>query len=186
MGVSIVLHASLFLVGGVSWQLHHKPIVEIDLTQPVRVGRVTSTKPAPLSVKAPPSPPMAPTPSEFAKIATSEPMPATPASAPAAADDSATLSKLPQLKNLAELGPLLQHYYPERERMNHQEGVVTVEIVINEEGRVVDASVMESSAEGFDKAAVRVAKLLRFTPALRGAEKVGIRMRQTFAFKIES
>jgi len=187
LGISLFVHAGLFMgAGSMSWHRQSRAQVEIDLTQPVHIGRTSAS-----SARAVATPPKAPAPvqpSDFQKKDLSAPAapvtPIAPSTPEAEPHEQATLSRLPQLENLNQLGPLLQRYYPESERLTGREGRVTLEIYINEEGHVADAVVITSAGVGFDKAAVRVARMLHFTPALRGAERVGVKMRQTFEFRM--
>jgi outer membrane biosynthesis protein TonB len=44
---------------------------------------------------------------------------------------------------------------------------------------------VQSAGTDFDQAAQKAAKLLRFTPAFLGSQRVGVKMRQAIQFKLE-
>ena len=61
--------------------------------------------------------------------------------------------------------PNVDDYYPETSRRLEEEGVTKVKVCVGTNGRVKNAEVDESSAfSRLDEAAIKVAKLLRFTP----------------------
>ena len=61
--------------------------------------------------------------------------------------------------------PNVDDYYPETSRRLEEEGVTKVKVCVGTNGRVKNAEVDESSSFArLDEAAIKVAKLLRFTP----------------------
>jgi protein TonB len=61
--------------------------------------------------------------------------------------------------------PNVDDYYPETSRRLEEEGVTKVKVCVGTNGRVKNAEVDESSTfSRLDEAAIKVAKLLRFTP----------------------
>jgi TonB family protein len=59
---------------------------------------------------------------------------------------------------------------------------VTLELLVDAEGAVSSAQVVESAGHGFDEAAVAAALRLRFRPAMRGATPVAARIRHAYSF----
>lgn len=74
----------------------------------------------------------------------------------------------PALRNPAEVGEAIAAEYPVRLRSSGVEGKVLLYFLIDGQGQVRDARVARSSGrEEFDDAALRVARVFAFTPALR-------------------
>jgi protein TonB len=65
--------------------------------------------------------------------------------------------------------------YPVAARSAEIEGTVLVKVTVDEQGRVVDAVVLQSDSPLFDEAAVRVVRRWEFLPA----ERDGIPVRST-------
>jgi TonB family protein len=64
--------------------------------------------------------------------------------------------------------PDLADYYPRRARLSGTTGRSTVRVTVDERGAVTGVAVVDSTPPGvFDHAATRVARTLRFRPALR-------------------
>jgi len=73
----------------------------------------------------------------------------------------------PEITNRAEVQQALMRLYPPRLRDNGIGGRVVVWFFISEEGRVLDRRVSRSSGhEELDEAALNVADVFRFTPAM--------------------
>lgn len=91
----------------------------------------------------------------------------------------------PRLLNLDEVLANLRKYYPERERLAGHEGLVVVDIHIGTDGVVNDVEVLQSASPLFDEAAVKVAHLMRFSPA-RGPDGsvVAAKKRERMQFKL--
>ncbi len=69
--------------------------------------------------------------------------------------------------------PDLSEYYPRRARRRGITGRTTVRLTVSADGRVIDAAVLRSTPPGvFETAAGRVARTLRFRPALRAGRPV--------------
>jgi protein TonB len=66
--------------------------------------------------------------------------------------------------------------YPEVARNNSLEGVVTVQFVVNTEGRAEKIEVVASDASVFDKAAMDAIAKYQFTPAYQQGKAVRVRM----------
>lgn len=207
IALSLGVHLSLFvfawfLTGG----FRSPEIVEIDLTQFTQVGSVPhhrgTDRPAARPVKPAPAPKEWSTPPKGSETRPAPvEAPATEAGAEKFSGEStetanmvgssdgfadvATVSRLPEIANWRELQANLRKYYPEYERVKRNEGNVTIELRISEEGKVVSSFVVRSAGPAFDEAAKKVAALLRYKPALVGRKPVAVKLRQTIQFKLD-
>ena len=66
-----------------------------------------------------------------------------------------------------------------------REGTVILDLHIDTDGHVTAIDVIQSAGPAFDEAARRAAKLLKFTPAFLGSQRVPVKMRQAIQFKLE-
>jgi protein TonB len=83
--------------------------------------------------------------------------------------------ELPQLLNPAEVQRALERNYPGILRDAGIGGRVVLWLLIDENGRVIDADVRESSGqEAFDSAAARVAEIMRFSPGKNRESRVKV------------
>ncbi|HEX7089394.1 MAG TPA: TonB family protein [Longimicrobiales bacterium] len=81
----------------------------------------------------------------------------------------------PELKNREEVARALSRYYPPLLRDAGIGGTVLVWFLIDEEGKVRKYQVKESSGhEALDEAALKVADIMRFSPALNRDRKVTV------------
>ena len=81
----------------------------------------------------------------------------------------------PELKNRAEVGRALQRYYPPMLRDAGMGGTVNVWFFIDEQGRVKDTRIDKSSGhDQLDQAALRVADIMEFSPALNREKRVQV------------
>ena len=109
---------------------------------------------------------------------TPEPTPDPPA-APTAAPRQARIDAPP--RPLKAIRP----DYPKKARQRGDEGDVTLELAIDEKGRVKSVSVVKSSGHPeLDAAAAHAAQRARFTPAKSGQTAVATTARLTIAFKL--
>jgi TonB family protein len=74
--------------------------------------------------------------------------------------------------------------YPVHARADEVEGDVGVEIVVDREGRVVDARVVRLAGHGFDEAALVAVRAYRFSPAQREGHAVRVRMPWSVQFRL--
>lgn len=74
--------------------------------------------------------------------------------------------------------------YPPTARQNEIEADVALEIIVANDGRVLDARVTKPAGYGFDDAAIRAVRAARFTPALHDGHAVPVRMRWSVAFRL--
>jgi protein TonB len=81
----------------------------------------------------------------------------------------------PQLTNRSAVASALQRNYPPLLRDSGVGGTVLVWFFIDQEGKVVKTQVKESSGhEALDQAALKVADVMRFTPAQNRDQKVAV------------
>lgn len=207
--LSLFVHFLAFRAGDFSLRFHEKHAVEIDITSMGRLGTPGGARRAAL----PPRPKPAAHPKEWVKPAPDQkviplPIPTQPVAAPAPEEtppvptppgenasgeygigtgdgNPNALSRLPQLLNLSDLNAILKRFYPEEARRQQREGTVVLDLHIDIEGRVKAVDVVQSAGADFDDAAKHVAKLLRFTPAFFGSQRVAVKMRQAIRFKLE-
>lgn len=91
----------------------------------------------------------------------------------------------PILINLDDLLDNIQRFYPERDRRLGNESSVRVILHISAAGIVTDASVDRSGGRSFDEAALKVAPLMRFKPAIDDRDRpVAVKVLQTIGFEL--
>jgi len=82
--------------------------------------------------------------------------------------------------------PDLSDYYPRRAKLRGTTGRSTVRLNIDSRGGVADVAVISSAPPGvFDRAAQRVARALRFRPALRDGRPVRSTISLNMAWRLE-
>jgi TonB family protein len=74
--------------------------------------------------------------------------------------------------------------YPAGARADDREGEVTVELVVDRDGRVVEARVTRPAGHGFDEAALTAVRAYRFSPAQRRGRAVRVRMPWSVQFRL--
>ena len=75
--------------------------------------------------------------------------------------------------------------YPDEARRNEIEGVVELEVLIDEKGRVIKVRVRKSLGYGCDEAAIAAVRKALFNPALKGDRPVPTKIRIPFRFVLE-
>lgn len=95
------------------------------------------------------------------------------------------LTRLPSLLNRNEMLKNLRRFYPEPERLAGREGEVLLDIHIGADGRVGRVEIIQSAGEAFSRAAERVAKEMRFSPAYVRETPVAVKIRQALYFRLE-
>jgi len=75
--------------------------------------------------------------------------------------------------------------YPEFARKAEIEGLVTVTIVIDTAGNVVDARILKSLHQMLDEAAINAIRQWKFTPAMQRDKPVNVRMDVPIKFALE-
>ena len=199
LALSFFLHVILFNLGKISWTPAEKPTMEIDLTSNVSLGPLkksgtphAAAKPIPKKEWVKPSPRQKPLPapkpqSTPAEIPQTHPNPLASKSEGSGLASSGTgiqVSRYPQLVNLNQLQALLKKFYPEEARLKHIESTVVLDIHLDSSGHVIGVNLVKSGGSDFDAAAIKAAKLLRFTPAYIGDKPVAVKIRQAISFKI--
>lgn len=99
---------------------------------------------------------------------------------------AATLTPGVQTDHDAQLIDLPAPRYPPLSKRNGEQGVVIVEVVVNPEGTVDSARVIETPGHArLDSAALAAARAARFTPAKRNGQAVHATVRIPYRFVIE-
>jgi len=75
--------------------------------------------------------------------------------------------------------------YPEMARKAGIEGIVVLELDINEKGQVINIKVVRSGGFGFDQSAIEAIKKTKFSPALKYGKPVPIRVRLPVKFELQ-
>jgi protein TonB len=92
----------------------------------------------------------------------------------------------PALKNTDAVGRALQRYYPPLLRDAGIGGTVSIWFFIDETGRVVKTQLKQGSGhEALDAAALKVADIMEFTPALNRDQKVKVWVDMPIVFKTQ-
>ena len=92
----------------------------------------------------------------------------------------------PDLKNRSEVGRALTREYPPLLRDAGIGGTVNVWFFIDENGRVVNTRIQESSGhKALDDAALKVASIMEFTPALNRDKRVQVWVAFPITFQIQ-
>ena len=63
------------------------------------------------------------------------------------------------------------------------EGKIVVAVIVSAKGKVIDSGVVRSVSHELDEEALRVAKMLKFKPAVRGKKKVKARVDISFPIR---
>ena len=91
----------------------------------------------------------------------------------------------PEIVNRGEVQAALMREYPPILRDSGIGGTVEVWFFISEEGRVLDSRVSESSGQvQFDEAALKVADVVRFSPALNRDQRVQVWIQLPITFQV--
>ena len=85
----------------------------------------------------------------------------------------------------ARLVSSLRPEYPATARTQGVEATVSLEIVVDREGNVVDARVVRGAGYGFEESALRALRQARFSPAIRDGQPVRVRMAWTVEFRLD-
>lgn len=91
----------------------------------------------------------------------------------------------PQLQNQRDVARALERYYPPLLRDAGVGGTVNVWFFIDENGRVVNTQINETSGyDAFDEAALQVAELMEFSPAYNRDQKVPVWVALDITFEV--
>ena len=75
--------------------------------------------------------------------------------------------------------------YPEEARRMELEGVVELEVLIDERGKVIKVRVLKTPGYGFEKAAIEALKKSEFNPGRVGSRAVPVKLKIPFRFVLE-
>jgi vitamin B12 transporter len=101
-----------------------------------------------------------------------------------AASTGAPENEAPVGVSLPELISRVEADYPPEAAAQGLEAKVILELTIDVDGRVLDATVREPAGHGFDEAARKAALGFRFKPARRGEEAVKVRILYEYGFRL--
>jgi periplasmic protein TonB len=166
---SIVLHV-LFLLAALPYQFHGVAKVRHD-----SIARVlTPYAPGHTAAVQPPKPKIVP-PKEEPKLATKEPEPPPPSSS---GDPSGE----------ADVSVAMADFYPapkpDLSALPHgTRGDVVIDIVVDEDGKVVDTQVDQGLGHGVDEAVIAVVQTWTFTPATKAGKPVASKQQLLFHFE---
>ena len=169
--VSAVLH--VVLIAAVTYQVRH--VASVQRRGKVTARRLVPYAPGHTAVVRPPRPKIV-LPKEEPKLALKQPEPPPPVSSggdpTGEADVSlATANFYPDPKPDLSLIP------------HGTRGDVVIDIVIDEEGRVVDAKVDQGLAQGLDEAVIAVVETWTFYPATKAGKPVASEQQLLFHFE---
>jgi TonB family protein len=95
-------------------------------------------------------------------------------------------SEVPRLLNALEVQRSLERNYPPFLRDAGIGGEVTLWLLIDENGRVVDTDIRERSGHpALDEAAVKVGEIIRFSPGMNRAARVKVWVSLPIRFKTQ-
>lgn len=107
---------------------------------------------------------------------------AAPAAASAPADD--VVVPVSSVQVAAKAVSTVVAAYPVDARADEVEGDVQLEIVVDREGRVVEARVTRAAGHGMDESALQAIRRYRFSPAMREGRAVRVRMPWSVQFRL--
>jgi len=142
--------------------------------------------PAPASPQPPQAPPSAPTQAPQAPApAPVPPQPAPPSAAQTPAADGGTPEPAPTTPQLVppQLVEPSEAVYPADAPPDQPPPVVILRLMVETDGRVADAEVVESGGASFDAAARDAARRFRFTPAMREGTPMAARILYRYKFQ---
>lgn len=76
--------------------------------------------------------------------------------------------------------------YPEEAKENSVEGPVVMDLVIDSNGKVVDAKLIKGPGHGLNEAALAATSKFVFSPAMMGDKAVSVRIRYTYRFVLDT
>ena len=98
--------------------------------------------------------------------------------------EKSEVSALPVLENKKAQLSILSRFYPEKKKLSVEQATVVVEIFLRENGGIEKVRIAKSAGDEFDRAAIRIASLLRFRPATISGEPVAMRFRLPIPFRL--
>jgi protein TonB len=92
----------------------------------------------------------------------------------------------PELKNRSAVQRALGTYFPAILRERKVSGTVQLWVRIDETGKIVKSQIKEGSGhDAFDRAALKVAEVMQFTPALNRDQKVSVWIQVPIMFRAQ-
>jgi TonB family protein len=191
--IATLLHAALFFVlpqfGVDEWAFAATEIETIDLPDQIEIP------PPPEAIQRPATPvisdvqidddiTIAPTTFEENPIENLPPPP-TGETDLSAAPVYTPMTIRPQIQNMRQVQAALERHYPPMLRDAQIGGTVNVWFFIDENGRVQDTRIAESSGyDAFDRAAISVANVMEFSPAYNRDQRVPVWVAFDITFEV--
>ncbi|GAB5410812.1 MAG: energy transducer TonB [Balneolaceae bacterium] len=192
--------ALLFIIGLVKINLYSAPpeAIAIEEQEEVVMEEVIQTK----QIETPPPPPRPPVPVEVpndeiiedeildldAELDLDGPLdlpPPPPPSDDEEEDFFVVVETMPQLQGgLADLQRKVK--YPEMARRAGIEGRVTIQFIVNEQGRVENPRVIRGIGGGCDEAALEAVKQAKFSPGMQRGRAVRVQYSLPIVFKLQN
>ncbi|MEQ9307842.1 MAG: energy transducer TonB [Balneolaceae bacterium] len=192
--------ALLFIIGLVKINLYSAPpqAIAIEEQEEVVMEEVIQTK----QIETPPPPPRPPVPVEVpndeiiedeildldAELDLDGPLdlpPPPPPSDDEEEDFFVVVETMPQLQGgLADLQRKVR--YPEMARRAGIEGRVTVQFIVNEQGRVENPRVIRGIGGGCDEAALEAVKQAKFSPGMQRGRPVRVQYSLPIVFRLQN
>jgi protein TonB len=192
--------ALLFIIGLVKINLYSAPpeAIAVEEQEEVVMEEVIQTK----QIETPPPPPRPPVPVEVpndeiiedeildldAELDLDGPLdlpPPPPPSDDEEEDFFVVVETMPQLQGgLADLQRKVK--YPEMARRAGIEGRVTVQFIVNEQGRVENPRVIRGIGGGCDEAALEAVKQAKFSPGMQRGRPVRVQYSLPIVFRLQN
>ncbi len=192
--------ALLFIIGLVKINLYSEPPTPppIEEQEEVVMEEVIQTK----QIETPPPPPRPPVPVEVpndeiiedeildldAELDLDGPLDLPPPPPPADEEEEdffVVVETMPQLQGgLADLQRKVK--YPEMARRAGIEGRVTVQFIVNEQGRVENPRVIRGIGGGCDEAALEAVKQAKFSPGMQRGRPVRVQYSLPIVFRLQN
>ena len=192
--------ALLFIIGLVKINLYSEPPTPppIEEQEEVVMEEVIQTK----QIETPPPPPRPPVPVEVpndeiiedeildldAELDLDGPLDLPPPPPPSDEEEEdffVVVETMPQLQGgLADLQRKVK--YPEMARRAGIEGRVTVQFIVNEQGRVENPRVIRGIGGGCDEAALEAVKQAKFTPGMQRGRAVRVQYSLPIVFRLQN
>ncbi len=192
--------ALLFIIGLVKINLYSEPPTPppIEEQEEVVMEEVIQTK----QIETPPPPPRPPVPVEVpndeiiedeildldAELDLDGPLDLPPPPPPSEEEEEdffVVVETMPQLKGgLADLQRKVK--YPEMARRAGIEGRVTVQFIVNEQGKVENPRVIRGIGGGCDEAALEAVKQAQFTPGMQRGRAVRVQYSLPIVFRLQN
>ncbi len=192
--------ALLFIIGLVKINLYSAPpeAIAIEEQEEVVMEEVIQTK----QIETPPPPPRPPVPVEVpndeiiedeildldAELDLDGPLDLPPPPPPSEEEEEdffVVVETMPQLQGgLADLQRKVR--YPEMARRAGIEGRVTVQFIVNEQGRVENPRVIRGIGGGCDEAALEAVKQAKFSPGMQRGRPVRVQYSLPIVFRLQN